>query len=96
MSIDKTKEKVIPPVSLNEIKKELNDTFDIFLKLHTVQLVVSYALGHLTEELDEDKHSFVQDILFGSRSILEQSANIAEERALHTEEFQMKLFYQKS
>jgi len=90
MSINNKQKEVITPVSLNEIKKELTDTFDIFLKLHTVQRVVGYALGHLTEDLGEDKHSFVQDILFGSRSILELSANIAEERAIHTEEFMMK------
>jgi len=77
-------------MTLQEIKKELNETFDIFLKLHTVQLVVSYALGHLTEDLNKEE-SFVQDILFGSRSILEISSNIAEERAIYTEEFKRLL-----
>jgi len=72
---------------LHEIKKELNETFDILLKLNTIQLVVSYTLGHLAEDLDK-KEAFIQDILFGSRSILEISANIAEERAIHTEEFE--------
>jgi len=71
---------------LNEIKTELNETFEIFLKVHTIQLVISYTLGHLAEDLNKEE-SFVQDILFGSRSILEISSNIAEERAIHTEEF---------
>ena len=84
MVIDEKKEEAI---MLNEIKKELNDTFDILLKVHTIQLVVSYALGNLTQDLDK-KEAFIQDILFGSRSILEISSNIAEERAIHTEEFE--------
>jgi len=74
-------------MTLQEIEKHISETVEILLKLNTVQLVVSYTLSHLAEDLNREE-SFIQDILFGSRSILEISANIAEERAINTEEFE--------
>ena len=87
MSISKKEEKVIAPLSL--LKTELRSTQDIFLKLHNIQLAISYTITNLANEIDEDR-TISPDILFGLGSILEWSAEMAHERAVHTAAFEMR------
>ena len=88
MSVDEKKDNEVISVSQNEIKNELSDTYDIFLKLHSAQIAVSYMAGRLAEDV-EDKIKLDSEVLFGIRSILEMSAELAHERALHTDHFEM-------
>jgi hypothetical protein len=78
---------------MNKIKKELNEAADTLLEIHTVLLVMSYTLGTLTDEVDsglsgrfaediDGKRSINHaDIIFGIRTTLKRSADIAHERA---------------
>ena len=85
MSVGEKKDDVI---TLNEITNELSDTHDIFLKLHSAQIAVSYMALKLAEDI-EDKIPLDSEVLFGIRSILEMSADLAHERAIHTNNFEM-------
>ena len=96
MSLAKKKEEVIAPLSQTEesnnslIKKELTATSKIFTDLHNIQLAASYAIGRLADDFDDERRSISPDILFGIRSILEMSAEIAIERAFNTIEFEIE------